>query len=188
VRVLRAASYAAAPWKNGGGVTHEIARSDADASPAWRLSVATIDRDGPFSNFSGCDRTIVPIDGAGFELAFDDGTSVCLNRLFEPFAFAGEARVSCRLVDGRSRDFNVITRRDRWTHAVQRLDVPAAGTTIRPEGTSFVFASGAISIRAAYGEVTLEAGDTLELTEPGPLAIAPQRGAAALLAVTLRRS
>ena len=73
------------PWKNGGGVIHEIARSDKNGEAGWRISLATIDRDGPFSDFTGYDRTIVPLDGAGFELSFDDGGAFVLDRRGVPF-------------------------------------------------------------------------------------------------------
>lgn len=44
-RLLRASDRAARPWKNGGGVTHDIAVSPEDADDGdflWRASVATI--------------------------------------------------------------------------------------------------------------------------------------------------
>ena len=121
IRVIRYADYVETPWKNGGGVTHEIARSDKDGDAEWRISLATIDRDGPFSDFTGYDRTIVPLDGGGFELSFDDGSAVVLDRPGVPFRFAGEKKVFCRLLDGRSRDLNAMALRARWQHDVAAL-------------------------------------------------------------------
>ena len=40
----------ASPWKNGGGVTREVAKSPSQA-PFWRLSIANVDQEGPFSSF-----------------------------------------------------------------------------------------------------------------------------------------
>jgi environmental stress-induced protein Ves len=62
--------YARMPWKNGGGQTTEIAVS-AGASLAdfdWRVSIAEINADGPFSAFAGVDRTLVLLSGAGVRL------------------------------------------------------------------------------------------------------------------------
>ncbi len=119
--VLRAAEYREVPWKNGGGTTREIALArdpQRPESPLWRLSIATIGADGPFSDFSGYDRTIVALEGNGVELNFDDGESVRLDRPYASCSFAGERRLACRLLDGPVRDFNVMTRRDRCAHAV----------------------------------------------------------------------
>ena len=76
IETLASASYRTVPWKNGGGTTREIAVSED-----WRLSVATIEQDGPFSDFTGFDRTIVPIEGNGIELIFAPDQSVTLDRL-----------------------------------------------------------------------------------------------------------
>ena len=70
IRVVTYADYVETPWKNGGGVTREIARADESSEPEWRVSLATIDRDGPISPIlRSYDRTIVPVAGAGFVLA-----------------------------------------------------------------------------------------------------------------------
>lgn len=122
VRILREAEYRAMPWKNGGGTTHEVdVFGDAaePARPLWRLSIATIERDGPFSDFSGYDRTIVALEGNGVELAFDGGERVRLTRAQQSFSFRGELGVAGRLLDGPVRDFNVMTRRDRYRHRLE---------------------------------------------------------------------
>ncbi len=117
IRVLSPADYRQQRWKNGGGVTHEIA-ADADAiPPAWRISIATIERDGPFSDFPGYDRTIVALDGGSVELSIDDET--VLLRRHEPYDFRGEAAVTCRLHGGAARDLNVMTKRSAFAHDVE---------------------------------------------------------------------
>ena len=48
------------PWKNGLGMTREVANaSGADSVMIWRISLATVDRDGPFSDFTGYKRIIM---------------------------------------------------------------------------------------------------------------------------------
>ncbi len=161
IRVIGSADYVETPWKNGGGVTHEIARSDKHGDAGWRISLATIDRDGPFSDFSGYDRTIVPLDGGGFELSFDDGSAVLLDRRCVPFRFAGEKKVFCRLLDGRSRDLNAMTLRAHWQHEVAAVPLSQAPVTFDAPAKSFVFFAGAASAACAGGTFDLSDGDTL---------------------------
>jgi environmental stress-induced protein Ves len=122
------ASLRAAPWKNGGGVTREIAAfppgSDT-SSFTWRLSVADIDAGGPFSTFPGIDRTLVLLSGKGMELKQDDGTAYPLDKPLDVARFAGEAAISARLFDGPTRDLNVMVRRAQGSATVQALSAPA---------------------------------------------------------------
>src|SRR5258707_14720415 len=67
-RVLSPSDYRRMPWKNGGGHTHEIAAHPEGAGMAafaWRVSIAEIAQDGPFSSFPGVDRTLVLLAGNG---------------------------------------------------------------------------------------------------------------------------
>ncbi|TKI03390.1 HutD/Ves family protein [Martelella alba] len=104
-------------WRNGGGETREIIswppRGDAALGGdfAWRASIATIDQDGDFSAFPHIDRNITLLEGHGAVLHGVKGGTHSLTRPGEPFAFAGEDPVRAILVDGSSRDFNIMTRR-----------------------------------------------------------------------------
>lgn len=152
------------PWKNGGGMTHEIAVGDG-----WRLSVASIDRDGPFSDFTGWDRTIVPIEGHGIELAVDDETHA-LDRLFQPLAFRGEARVRCRLRDGPARDFNVMTRRDRWSHTVTVETLSGGSLEMNDAKLGFAFVLEGMLLDAMRGDtLRIEGGYRVELGSQAPV-------------------
>jgi|SRR5579872_2283004 len=117
MRRIRASTYREVPWKNGGGMTREIAYAQ-ESPPLWRLSLATIERDGPFSDFTGYDRTIVPISGDGIELTCNDTPPMRIAPR-QPFSFAGEDAVFCRLLGGTTNDVNVMTRRDRYRHRVE---------------------------------------------------------------------
>jgi environmental stress-induced protein Ves len=112
-RLLAPADYRRVPWKNGGGVTWEIAVGPPDADLAgfaWRVSVAEIARDGPFSSFPGVDRTLVLLRGDGMRLS-GAGEPVDLRTPYEPIRFAGEAALDCALTGGPTRDFNLMVRR-----------------------------------------------------------------------------
>ncbi|MBV8638195.1 MAG: HutD family protein [Candidatus Eremiobacteraeota bacterium] len=119
IELLRPSQYRRQRWKNGGGVTDEIA-ADAESPPAWRVSIATIERDGPFSDFRGYDRTIVALDD-GVTLTVD-GNDVPLRR-HEPCEFRGEAAVEAH-VTATARDFNVMTLRGAFAHNVEVVTTP----------------------------------------------------------------
>ncbi|MCU9837037.1 HutD family protein [Ruegeria sp. WL0004] len=90
------------PWKNGGGVTREIAGSP----PTWRLSLADVASEGPFSVFSGLERILTVIEGAGMELHFEQQVRQAL--LGEPLRFSGDDPVTGVLPHGPIRDLNLI--------------------------------------------------------------------------------
>ena len=153
MRLVRAADLVRTPWKNGGGTTAEIAAhppgSDLDGFD-WRLSMADVESDGPFSVFPGIDRTLTLIDGPGLDLLID-GEPHRLDPDHPICAFAGEAATVARLTGGPIRDFNVMTRRDRVRHEVSigqpgRYDNVAAllaldaPTTVRIGGQRLVMA------------------------------------------------
>lgn len=106
------------PWKNGGGVTREIVCYPAGAdiqSFEWRMSIAEVARDGPFSDFSGIDRVVTLLSGNGIRLVSQQGDTGGMNHLlnepFQPFDFSGDLPITAELLDGPCQDFNVMTRR-----------------------------------------------------------------------------
>ena len=75
MRIIRASDCKTTPWKNGGGSTTEIAIGPAGASLEdfdWRISMARVASDGPFSDFPGIDRTLAVIKGSGLVLTIGD--------------------------------------------------------------------------------------------------------------------
>jgi environmental stress-induced protein Ves len=119
-RILRSVDYVARPWKNGGGTTRDIAVSPPGASLDtfdWRLSLAQVDRDGPFSRFDNVDRTLVLLSGAMTLHERDRRIDLMRN---EPFTFAGERAIEAAVAGGSTVDFNVMTRRGRVTHNARR--------------------------------------------------------------------
>lgn len=100
------------PWRNGGGVTRELLRHPADGDLFdWRVSVAQVDVDGPFSSFPGYDRVLVLLTGAGIDLHTPDRT-VPLRPPFGTHRFPGEQPIDATLPDGATTDFNLMWRRD----------------------------------------------------------------------------
>lgn len=158
-------------WKNDGGWTTEIAR---DANPAagpgdfrWRVSIAEIEADGPFSSFPGVDRDLVLLEGAGMELAIGASEPVLLAERFARIHFDGALPVACRLLDGATRDFNVMVR--RGMAAAELLVRPLVGTMLVPtlprtEWLVHVF-SGQATARQDGERLELAAGDSLHLEQ-----------------------
>jgi uncharacterized protein len=110
---LPAAARAATPWRNGGGVTREVAiEPDAKRGFRWRISIAEVTADGPFSTFTGCGRVLTVLRGAGLELRVD-GVAHTIARPYEPFDFDGAAATECRLIDGPVLDINLIRADDQ---------------------------------------------------------------------------
>ena len=171
IRIVRFASLAKKPWKNGGGATAEIAVAPAGAGLDdfdWRLSIADIAADGAFSRFDGIDRTTALLAGAGvvLEVAGDERR---VDLVGETIAFPGDAPAFARLVAGPIRDFNVMTRRGRFTHEVVRV---AVGVIAPFEAQDEVVAIVALedgTIAFVEGEsLTLNACDTLICCDIGP--------------------
>jgi len=113
------------PWKNGGGETREVLVSPSGATLDaidWRISLATIASDGPFSLFSGIERTLCVIRGDGIRLQVRDASTLLL-RESAPYTFDGETPASASLINGPIVDLNVMTRRGRFRHSVTRHTV-----------------------------------------------------------------
>lgn len=119
LHILRNSDYPSRPWKNGGGTTRDILVSPPGASLDefdWRLSLAQVDRDGPFSRFDNIDRTLVLLSGA--MTLHEPDRRIELVR-GEPVEFPGERAIEAKLNGGSTLDFNVMTRRGRARHTVR---------------------------------------------------------------------
>ena len=131
MKILRRDDYKVMPWKNGGGITTEIAvfppESGLGVTPfQWRVSIADAAQDGPFSKFIGYDRHIMLLDGKGMRLDSEEGGVIDLASPYRPKAFSGDWNVSGHLVDGPVRDFNLMVARQsgRGSLLCQALSAP----------------------------------------------------------------
>lgn len=166
VRVLFPHHWQTQAWKNGGGITHEIARDDDATGNRWRLSIAEVASDGPFSRFDGIDRTILMLTGNGFCLHGVGANPERIVAPLQPFAFAGEAAIQCTLIDGPVRDFNLMVRRGQVTGALQIVQLTAARQPVPVAPQRFVFvASGRIFAELNGHGYLLDAEQTLQLSD-----------------------
>ncbi len=139
---LPASQHRALPWKNGLGISYTIADFPPGAgfdAVNWQVSGTAIGADCPFSDLPGLDRQFMVIEGAGVELTCTDGTGkTTVNRvepMHGPFAFRGDWRTTCRLLDGPVKVFNVMTRRGKCAATVEiacglENTRPSAGETV----------------------------------------------------------
>lgn len=169
IRLLPANEYCRERWKNGLGWTREIWRYPDGADHwQWRLSIAEVDKDGPFSAFPGCDRELVLLSGEGMRLCFDDGETVSLNPPHDRHRFAGERALHAELVNGPTHDFNVIWRRASIN--AQVLHRPLVGAMVffaEPDVRWLVYMlSGQAAFKDQPLPVHLQLGDSA-LIEPG---------------------
>ena len=163
-RVIPANEYRRERWRNGLGWTREILRQGEAGSNdwQWRLSIAEVEKDGPFSAFPGCDRELVLLAGEGMRLRFEDGDCVTLSPPHSRHRFAGERPLSAELIDGPTHDFNVIWKRNAVDVAVHHR--PLVGAMVFfPEGGVLWFVyllSGHASFKDQPVPMRLAPGDS----------------------------
>jgi uncharacterized protein len=119
-QLVRFADATPSPWRNGGGVTRELAAWPCAGDWIWRISVAEVAASGPFSRFQGVRRWFAVLGGEGVRLKLPDAQQQ-LTRASAPFQFEGELAVDCELRDGPTQDLNLMVRRDRAQARMERI-------------------------------------------------------------------
>ena len=115
--------YRRMPWKNGGGVTEEIALDppgghwEGPSRILWRVSTALVASSGPFSLFPGYDRFLAVVDGGALELHVEGREPERLHPRGGVCAFSGDVRTEGILLEGPCRDFNLFVDRSRGSAA-----------------------------------------------------------------------
>ena len=168
MRVLRASGYATVPWKNRGGTTREIMvrhQLGHHDDFLFRISLATVDRSGPFSRFDGVDRTIAIVDGGDMVLHAPNG-STTLTDYTAPYSFGGEIDISCELLGGVTTDLNVMTRRSAYRHTMRRVSVTGLRTFDMQADETIIVANGSFEV-SARGRDTIGPLDTIAEVAPG---------------------
>jgi uncharacterized protein len=162
LKIIRTTDWTTTPWKNGGGSTTEIAVEPAGASLDtfdWRISMAQIGADGPFSEFPGIDRTLSVVKGTGLSLTIGDNAPVILDRRSGAITFAGELATSAHLTSGEITDLNVMTRRQRFSHRVRRIWEPASHDFDGADIAAVLSLNEGMKVNTERAAATLEPGD-----------------------------
>lgn len=178
-RLIRNGDLIRVPWKNGGGTTVEVASFPEGSTVdtfGWRISMADVASDGPFSNFPEIDRTLLLIEGAGIEIEVA-GHSHRLDPASPLLAFPGDVPTEARLLSGPIRDLNIMTRRGHFSH--RATFVQAGDITLAPQSSAaFIFALDALGVSTGSGKYVLQPLDAVELdSTTDPLILSgPGRG------------
>ncbi|WP_321786328.1 HutD family protein [Burkholderia pyrrocinia] len=120
-------------WRNGGGTTRTLATGGAQ----WRVSLASIDRNGPYSRFPGISRVSLILSGDGVTLTSDEAIVRLRPRVAE--AYDGDVDWRAALVGGPSVALNVMTAKGRYRTTVRVMDEPVV---VRPGCTAIAIALG----------------------------------------------
>jgi uncharacterized protein len=142
------AAVAPQPWRNGAGLTRELAAWPGAQDWAWRISVAEVSASGPFSDWPGVSRWFAVLAGAGLSLQVG-GTSHLLDADSAPLAFDGASPCSCELRDGPTQDLNLMLRQGRAEARMLRVKGTHSLQSTRPV---------TVAVYAAMGSARLEMG------------------------------
>ncbi|WP_438288249.1 HutD/Ves family protein [Edwardsiella tarda] len=148
-QIHRLSDYAIQPWHNGQGHTREIMREDNRSGTRfrWRLSMADVTHDAPFSHYGGYQRILSLLEGDGLELTID-GTPQPMLHGGDIARFSGDSRVTSQLCDGMVRDLNLIYDPRHYGARLQWL-------AIRPEMPPLRCHASTILLFCREGAVTL---------------------------------
>lgn len=164
MRILRAQGREPKPWKNGGGITEEIACWPTGAglgSFDWRISIALIERAGPFSCFPGIERCLMVLQGR-MRLAIPGVTTTELSWPASPIRFPGDLPVSATPLDGPATDLNVMTRVGRFGSQLTRHVVSTPLTLSSSADHWFIVARSGVIIQDGQRRCELQGHDVAE--------------------------
>ena len=138
MNIIRRADFSEGRWRNGMGVSWDIASEPPGTDDfGWRFALARIDRDVPFSLYPGVDRIFTLVEGRGLDLSFEGAPTLSVGRCFVPHPFVCDVPSVCALRDGPCLALNLFTRRDRWRADAQVL---SSGAEIVHPGPILFFA------------------------------------------------
>lgn len=168
------------PWKNGGGETAEIAIFPSDATLDtfdWRVSMAAVAADGPFSTFPGVDRTLALLEGEGLVLLPASRDPLRIGPTSSPVSFPSELPVTAQLCGGPVVDFNVMTRHGRFRHHVSRMSLSKPADLARHGALMLILLQeGKADVVCDAGSSRLDRHDTvlLDATDGSGCRIVPR--------------
>lgn len=139
-------------WRNGGGTTRELLAWPSPQDWRVRISVADVQAAGPFSRFEGIERWFAVLEGAGVVLR-SSGLERRLTLPDAPLRFDGGVDTDCALVDGPTRDFNLMA-------------PPGRSTLVRLRGTwsAQVAAGSLVALYAHHSPAQcISAGDAVQV-------------------------
>lgn len=176
------------PWKNGGGVTIDVAESTLPGfapgsweGMVWRFGRTAIVTPGPFSDLSGYDRWQVLVSGSGLVLETPAG-EIDVRQPLKPVRFAGETAIVSRLEAGPVEVVNLLGDRSRVSIDLSCLG--AGATNVRPAGIHILYAAAAPCDLAIDGNACeIAGGHALRIDAGASFTIASRRGTAIVASI-----
>ncbi|MGB0505025.1 MAG: HutD family protein [Pikeienuella sp.] len=175
MRIVKRPEFKTSNWKNGGGVTHEIARRDSSTGLVWRLSLADVTADGPFSSYPSMARILTVVEGKGMRLSHD-GVELVAAPL-KPIKFSGDLEIEGQRTGGDVQNFNLIYDPNILNAQAQVLRVGALNLLEKP--AALYCCSGHFDV----GDVVVPTGAVALLDDP---AVIQSSGTGVLIEFTER--
>tara|TARA_R110002049_G_scaffold94498_5_gene232624 strand:+ start:618 stop:1205 length:588 start_codon:yes stop_codon:yes gene_type:complete len=119
MHILKYGDLLDVPWKNGGGVTRNIASGLLDDRVVWSISRADVVQDGPFSDFTGMQRVLTVVSGG--EMTLISPARSLEAKLWEPVWFDGAVPIRSELRGDPLTDLNLMFRPTHCTATVKVL-------------------------------------------------------------------
>jgi len=176
------------PWKNGGGITIDIAgayhpgaQDGSWAGTIWRFGRTAITVPAPFSDLTGYERMQIVIEGSGLVLEAADG-EIDLRAALKPVRYDGGTPLVSRLENGPVEVVNLMA--DRALCGIE-LTVLYAGMSLSGmAGTHILYAPrGPVSGSCANARVDVAAGDALRLDATADFKLRVESGPAVLASI-----
>lgn len=171
MRVIAAHEQLAMPWKNGLGMTREIVRVDDGAGRMlWRVSMADVVQDGPFSLFPGYRRTLMLLDGPGFSLDCGEHGRHDLDEPGDVAHFHGSWAVHAVDVRGRSLDLNLMVADHLSGYLGNVVESVEQRVPARCQAAVVYAVDGPWQVSASGESAALSPGDAVVIDDPHLLA------------------
>lgn len=169
MRIVHYRQAPSVPWKNGLGLTRQLAIHPAGATAEsfeWRLSIAQLDHDADFSVFPGIERCLAVLEGR-LLLERVGSESVQLAADSPPARFPGDVAARGVVLQGPVLDLNLMYRLASWQPSLARLQGEEGVAHLRSTA-GMLLCSLLPALRVCVGEtqVTLDRYDVLVLA-PG---------------------
>jgi environmental stress-induced protein Ves len=189
---LDPAGYRRTPWKNGGGVTVDIADAYLPGATVggwdgmvWRFGHTRIEQPGPFSDLSGFDRHLMVLDGSGLLLHPAEAPSLDVRRPFQPVSFDGGWRITSELTAGPVAVLNLLADRRLAETLLEFHTAPAAVKL--PESIGLLYAPQAARVAIDGEDYSLAPDAAIRMEGDLPMTIEVKAGGVAVACIRLRQ-
>ena len=185
INIITPEQFKTIPWKNGKGQTTELAINENGCinNFDWRLSIASVIEDGPFSDFSGYVRNLILLEGDGIELNHDNEQFDLLDKPLSISTFNGSSNTFGKLINDPIKDFNLMTKKEKF-------DVEVMTTTglqeykINKADLSFVYSHQSyINLKTESEDMILPTGYLAKVNDFSELLV----NGANLIVITLKK-